>query len=133
MMETDASKARLEEDRKRISGEQKDIDRQCAAIDEELATAVRDRKILEEQRTPLVAQVSAELLTRYKRIRASKKTGSALVPLNGEVCSGCNMRVTPQVVNEVLAGDKVHTCAHCGRLLYERGNFSDDTVNLPVG
>jgi len=133
MMETDASKARLEEDRKRISGEQKDIDRQCAAIDEELATAVRDRKMLEEQRLPLVAQVSPDLLARYKRIRASKKTGSALVPLNGEVCSGCNMRVTPQVVNEVLEGKKVHTCAHCGRLLYERGNFTDDSVNLPVG
>ncbi|MBI5092137.1 MAG: hypothetical protein HZB26_06780 [Candidatus Hydrogenedentes bacterium] len=133
MMETDASKARLDEDRKRISAELKDIDRQCAAIDAELAAAIQERKSLDEQRTPLAAQVGADLLTRYKRIRASKKTGSALVPLNGEVCSGCNMRVTPQIVNEVLAGHKVHSCAHCGRLLYDRSNFTDDAVDLPVG
>lgn len=117
LMEIDEAKARLAEDRKRIEAELKAIDRQCAEIDEELANAVAARKELEAQREPLIARVNPELLARYNRIRASKKTGPAAVTLNGSTCSGCHMMVTAQVVNEVLAG-RVHTCAHCGRLLY---------------
>lgn len=125
MVEVDAAKLRLEEDRKRISAELRDIDRQCREIDTELTAAIENRKTLEQQRAPLAAQVNGELMARYVRIRASKKTGSAAVPLNDEVCSGCNMRVTPQIVNEVLAGKKMHACAHCGRLLYDRSNFQE--------
>lgn len=122
MDEIDAAKARLAEDKKRIDLELKQIDAQCAEIDAELAEAVRSRNALEAQRDPLIASVDPALLAKYTRIRASKKTGAAIVPMNGTTCSGCNMAVTPQAVNEILAG-KVHACAHCGRLLYHAENF----------
>ena len=61
-----------------------------------------------------------------ERIRKAKKTGKAVVPLNDETCSGCHMSVTAQVVNEVLAGDKVHSCSHCGRLLFAPENFVEE-------
>jgi len=127
MMELDDAKARLEEDKKRIDGELKDIQRQCAEIDEELGVAVRERESLEAQRAPLVKAVDPSLLARYQRIRASKKTGPAVVPLNGEACTGCHMHVPPQVYNELLAGDKLHACAHCGRMLYHRDHYGEDS------
>ncbi len=130
MVELDDVKARLAEDKKRIDAETKEIDRQCAEVDAELAEAVRERKQLDAQRGPLVAEVDPGLLTRYQRIRASKKTGAAVVPLNGEVCSGCHMHVPPQVVNELIAGDRLHSCAHCGRLLYNRETLENDTVDM---
>ena len=125
MLELDNAKARLVEDKQRIDTEQKEIEAQCALIDQELNEAVQERKQLEAQRQPLLGQVEPGLLAKYQRIRLAKKTGAAVVHLNGEVCSGCHMHVPPQIVNEVLGG-KLHACAHCGRLLYDRDNFPDN-------
>lgn len=126
MIELDDAKARLEADKTRINAEVAGIDRQCAEIDAELAVAVREREVLERERIPVAEKVDANLMARYKRIRLSKKTGAAVVPLNGEACSGCHMRVPPQVVNEVLAGDLLHACHYCGCLLFHPGNFQND-------
>jgi len=125
MVEMDDASARLEEDRTRIKDELREIDTQCAAIDAELREAVRDREEQQRERGPLAAQVAGKLLAQYDRIRRNKKTGAVVVPLNDEVCSGCNMRIPAQIVNEVLAGDKTHACIHCGRILYEEGSIED--------
>ena len=125
MMEMEDSAARLEEDRKRIQEESKEIDAECAVIDTELAQAVKRREILEADRAPLVDQVGRELLSRYERLRKKFRTGSVVVPLRDEVCTGCNMHVRPQIVNEVLQGNKIHACQNCGRLLYHPENFED--------
>ncbi len=127
LVELDSAKERIVEDRRRIDAEMKGIDAQCAAVDQELAEAVKQRQILEKERIPLEEKVDRSLLARYNRIRASKKTGPAAVPMNGNTCTGCNMTITPQLVNEIMAG-KTHTCAHCGRLLYHKDNFSNESV-----
>jgi hypothetical protein len=129
LVELDSVRERLAEDKKRIDAELKGIDRQCAEVDTELAEAVAQRQELERQRGPVAEKVEASLLTRYNRIRVSKKTGAAAVPLNGSNCTGCHMTVTPQIVNEVLAG-KVHACAHCGRLLYDKDSFHQESVRF---
>ena len=131
MMEIDDSKARLEEDRKRIGTELAGIERQCAEIDEELGEAVSFRQDLEQRRVPAAARVDPQLLSRYDRIRTSKKSGPAAVALKGEVCTGCNMLVTPQAFNEVLAG-KLLSCKHCGRLLYHKDNVNEGAAGAPA-
>jgi predicted nucleic acid-binding Zn-ribbon protein len=123
MLEFDDVKARLDEDRKRIDAELKEIGRQCSLIDAELAEATRERERLEAERGPVAAQVKPDLLSRYKRI-TSKGTGPAAVALNGEACSGCHMRVPPQIVNELLGGSQQLICNYCGRMLYDAGHFS---------
>jgi hypothetical protein len=128
MLEFDDAKARLDEDRKRIDAELKEIGRQCSLIDAELTEAMRERERLEAERGPLAARVKPELLNRYKRIRASKGTGPAVVPLTGEACSGCHMRVPPQIVNELLGASQQHICNYCGRMLYDAGHFSVGTA-----
>jgi uncharacterized protein len=124
MMELDEAKARLEEDRKRINQELHDIERQCAEIDAELQEAVREREKFEHEAAPLREQVKPDLLARYQRIRSSKGSGAAVVTLNNDTCSGCHMRVTPQIVNEILAGNRLHACSYCGRILYHPDNFT---------
>lgn len=129
LVEIDAAKERLAEDKKRIEAERTVIDGQCAEIDRELEEAIVARAGLEKQRATFEAQVDPRLLTRYKRIRANKKTGPAVVPLSGNNCTGCHMAVTAQVVNEILAG-MIHACAHCGRLLYHSDNFEEDNARI---
>lgn len=128
LMEIDEAKAALEEAKTRIAQEQAGLDAECAKIDVELQDAIKERKALEETRAPLSAQVDRVLLSRYERIRKALKGGDAVVPLNGESCSGCFMMVTAQTVNEILAGENFQPCRHCGRLLYSAELFARDTA-----
>lgn len=126
MVEMDEAKARLVEDRKRIGDEQKDLDKQCAVIDAELSEAVKQRNILEAERPGIAAHVSADLVSKYDRLRKKYPTGDVVVPMKDEVCTGCNMHMRPQIVNEILQGNKIHACQHCARLLYHPDNFEDE-------
>lgn len=125
MVETDEATDHFEEDKKRIQEEMEDIASECVKIDEELGETIEERNACEARREPLLAQIDSELLSRYERIRGAKKAGPAIVLLNGESCSGCHMMVRPQIVNEVLAADKICTCQHCGRLLYHADSAQD--------
>lgn len=130
MVELDEAKVHLEEDRKRIKEELEGIDQECAKIDAELAATVEERKRIETERMPLVQQTAADLMSRYTRIRRSIKTGPAVVPLNNDHCSGCHMMVPAQTVNELIGGHKIHSCNHCGRLLYHAENFRDPAAEV---
>lgn len=127
LVELDEGNAKLEEDNKRIKGEQDEIDSQCKIIDEELDEAVKHRKELELQRVPLEEQVAPALLKRYNRVKKGIRSGASVVPLKDEVCGGCHMHLLAQVVNEILAGNKIHSCQHCGRLLYHPPNIEESS------
>jgi len=124
MMQLDQMIERLEEDRKRIEAEERALDEQCAAVDAELAEARAKRMDLEQRRAPARQAVDPGLLRLYDRVRRRRPTGRVVVPLNDEVCSGCNMTIPAQICNEVLAGERLHACVHCGRVLYSRGNVA---------
>jgi predicted nucleic acid-binding Zn-ribbon protein len=129
MVELDEAKARLGEDRKRIAEEQKVLDKQCAEIDAELAEAVKQRLALEAERPSIAKHVSGDLLPKYDRLRKKYASGDVVVPMANEVCSGCNMLMRPQVVNEILQGHKIHACQHCGRLLYHPDNHTAEAAD----
>ncbi|MCK5861049.1 MAG: hypothetical protein KAH38_01100 [Candidatus Hydrogenedentes bacterium] len=116
MIEHDESKEALEADKERIQGELSVIDAECAKIDTELDGLTAEREALEKSRQPLAEKVNKGLFSRYERIR--KVRTPAVVPLNEDVCGGCFMAVRPQIVNEIMANDKIHACQHCGRLLH---------------
>ncbi len=126
MVEMDEAKARLVEDRKRIAEEQKGLDKQCAEIDAELAEAVKQRQILEAERPGIATLVAGDLMSKYERLRKKFPSGDVVVPMKDEVCTGCNMHMRPQIVNEILQGNKIHACQHCARLLYHPDNFTED-------
>jgi predicted nucleic acid-binding Zn-ribbon protein len=129
MVEMDEAKARLDEDRKRIAEEQKRLDKECAQIDAELAEAVKKRQTLEADRPKIAVGVANDLMSKYDRLRRKFPSGDVLVPMKDEVCTGCNMHLRPQIVNEILQGHKIHACQHCGRLLFHPDNFSEDTTH----
>lgn len=124
MLEGDDAKVQFEEDKKRIEAELRGIEEESKRVDAALAEISRERADLESRREPMLSTIDPLLLNRYVRIRKAKKTGPAAVPMNGESCSGCYMRLTPQIVNEVLAGN-THVCRHCGRLIYHAERYAE--------
>jgi predicted nucleic acid-binding Zn-ribbon protein len=136
MDDIEHAQMKFQEDKKRIAEEIHKLDEECARIDAELATAVKERKVQESARGPLAAQVNAALLARYERVR--KVRTPAVVPLietnkQAEACGGCYMTVRPQIVNEIMAAKEYHSCGHCARILYYPGNIDappPDTVEI---
>jgi hypothetical protein len=72
---------------------------------------------LQQTRSAEAKDVDDDLLDRYERLFANKN-GSALVPLEGDVCTGCHVRVTHQTAIEVKAAKSVVHCPNCGRMLF---------------
>jgi predicted nucleic acid-binding Zn-ribbon protein len=73
----------------------------------------------------LRATVDAPLLSRYDRIRNSKK-GLAVVACVDGVCMGCHMHIQPQLFNELVRGDRLITCPSCQRILYAKTRDAEE-------
>ena len=76
-----------------------------------------EKRTLQKGKEDLLPQVPSDQLDLYNQIFA-KKSGIVLSPLRDEFCSMCHMRIRPQMVNELLAGNKIILCENCGRILY---------------
>ncbi len=92
-----------EKDSERISQESAELD-------------AKREKVLKTRNTR-VKKVRAALLRKYEQIR-EKRDGVAMVGVTKGVCLGCYMNVPPQLYNELLREDKLHSCPTCNRLLY---------------
>lgn len=71
------------------------------------------------EREVIVREVDAASLVQYDRIR-TRYPINPVVPLDEtNSCTGCFMRLGPQVVVQVGRGDSLVKCAGCGRIVYK--------------
>jgi len=96
-------KGRIEKDREVLLAEQKDLE-------------ARKSELLQE-RAALLPSIPPDQMRIYERI-AKRLNGTAVSPVTDDFCSICQMRVRPQVLNELLGRNALITCEACGRILY---------------
>lgn len=96
-------KGRIEKDREAILREQQEFETRKAA--------------LLKEREEILPDIPPDQLKLYERIGKRLK-GVALSPVTDDFCSICQMRVRPQVLNDLLGRNALITCEACGRLLY---------------
>jgi hypothetical protein len=96
---------------------------EVAEIEKEKASArectAKDEKELAEwsaRRNQARTGVDADLLRHYDRV--SKFRGSGLAEVRDQKCTGCSVRLRPQIVNEVRSGTKTIVCDSCQRIMY---------------
>ena len=70
----------------------------------------------EAHRPELIQQLDKDVMRRYDSIK--RRYPDAVVPVANGVCSGCTMRVPPQLSNEVLRGMDFKACPSCHRLMF---------------
>ena len=68
---------------------------------------------LRKGREKITERIKQQLLNRYQRV--SKSYGRCVVPVVGELCTGCFAKVPSSFRYEK---DAVMTCENCGRMLY---------------
>ncbi|MEW6056615.1 MAG: C4-type zinc ribbon domain-containing protein [Bdellovibrionota bacterium] len=74
---------------------------------------------LEGLRAEAVVGIDRRYLATYDRVRGGRG-GIGIVSATGGNCKGCNMRIPPQIYNELQRGTELHACPSCKRILVYR-------------
>lgn len=109
--------AKEEEIEGKLSGVKADVDVKLAKID-------ADRTVIFAKKEILVAAMNQKGLSFYQKIRRWAKNTTA-VPVRNQACMGCYMAISDKVYAEVIKGEEITTCPHCGRLLYLEPNTEE--------
>ena len=86
-------------------------------LEQKINEAKQKIGILTQQKQELIKKVNPEIASLYERIVKNKR-GLALVKVDGEVCSACQMRLRPQQINEIAMAEEIILCEQCSRILY---------------
>ena len=100
-----------------LAKEGKKTETAIAEIENSINILNEELKNIETQRVELSAGIEKPVLSKYERILANKN-GRAMAMVINDSCSGCNMALPPQVINEIRLGEKIITCDNCLRILY---------------
>ena len=116
------AKARAAELEQVYQGEKQRLESQAAVLRSELTG-------LEKKRAELAKAVDPTLLTRYNKLKVSRK--DALAPVRNGICHGCRLQLPPQLVAEVKRSDALLSCSYCHRILYWEGEAVTESVAPP--
>jgi predicted nucleic acid-binding Zn-ribbon protein len=113
----------VEANEKTLKSAQVELKAETAEIEKEKEEAqVRtsaDEKQLAElhaERERLRSGIAAEVLRHYDRVLKLRKT--ALAEARDHMCIACQVRLRPQMYNDVRTNDKILICDSCQRILY---------------
>lgn len=86
------------------------------------------------QKEALVSQLSPDTTALYRRA-FNTNHGLGICLTENSSCLGCNMKIRPQLFNEILGAKAIHRCPSCGRILItssaeiDENNISDAQIN----
>jgi predicted nucleic acid-binding Zn-ribbon protein len=93
-----------------LTGVKADVDVKLGRIDEE-------RKEVFARKEALVGAMNQKGLSFYQKIRRWAKNTTA-VAVRNQACMGCYMAISDKVYSDVIKGEEITMCPHCGRILF---------------
>ena len=109
------AEARLKEDQQRVNQERRELEGEHQKDVTAMQSYVAERKELE-------GQITGDLLPRYERVRKFRG-GIGISAARDYVCEVCQVRIRPQVFQEIRKNDKIIACDACQRILYDPENL----------
>lgn len=87
-------------------------------LEEELLTAAKTgKKRIRERIEGMRSMIDARILRHYEKLMAGR--APALVPVEGDTCQGCFIRLPSKFVQQVRQDpEHIHTCINCSRYIY---------------
>ena len=96
---------------------QAEVKKEEATSGDRLAELNREIDAIESRKTNVHSRLDDQLLRRYERVLA-RREGKAVVAAVGGKCSGCSMRLPPQLFILVQRAEVLQSCPNCQRFLY---------------
>jgi len=105
-----------------------DLDKEIATLEEELAKVkeeadkelaeINEKKIATlQKRDEQARSMEQKILSLYERI-VKWAGNTAVVKVENQACYGCFMKINDKAYSDLIIGEEIVTCPHCGRVLY---------------
>ena len=117
----------LEREETMIQQQEAELTEEQNKIKGEIEAKQEQLKELEAEETNLVPDLDQELLFKFERIIRSKE-GEGIVSLRKGVCTGCQMILPNQFVNDVRDGSEIRFCPYCSKIVFYLG---DEELTAP--
>lgn len=104
----------IQEEIEKIDAEIVEIEKIVSVQLEEIR---KEQEVISKKKTVIVEKMDQKIVLFYEKIRKWAKNTS-VVPVYKQACGGCFIKISDRVYSEVLKGDDIITCPHCGRILY---------------
>jgi len=88
-----------------------------ADVDEKLTAINADRQKVFVAKEKLLGKINQKGLAFYQKIRRWAKN-TTVVPVEEQACMGCHMTIGDKIFSDVIKGEEITTCPHCGRILH---------------
>ena len=118
LVNIDDAKATAEIAQDKIVSKVKDLERQKQGFEDRIAQVKTELQDLHKEIETARTQVEAEMLKTYDRVKKVVARTPYLAPLKDQKCSGCNLRVSNDVISTALVEQKLTQCDQCGRIVY---------------
>lgn len=118
LVNIDDAKATAEIAQDKIVSKVKDLERQKQGFEDRIAQVKTELQDLNKEIETARTQVEAEMLKTYDRVKRVVARAPYLAPLKDQKCSGCNLRVSNDVISTALVEQKLTQCDQCGRIVY---------------
>ena len=117
MEEAEHSDRRVKEDETQVEALKKEADSQKAVVLAEQRGVEQEAARVAAQREGARSALSQSVLDLFNRI-AQGRNGVALARAREERCQECNVRIRPQIFQEIKRNDRLIQCDSCRRILY---------------
>ena len=85
--------------------------------EKEISDIEKQKESLYKKRAENVSIIDQKILAFYEKVR--KWAGNtAVVAVKKQACYGCYMKINDKTYSEVIKGEEIVGCPHCGRILY---------------
>ena len=122
MMEGEALQSEIKTAESRLKEDQQGVEQERRKLTEENQRDLGALDAYLKERQEIGASISADLVPRYERIRKARG-GIAVGAARDYVCEICQVRIRPQVFQEIRRNDQIIACDACQRILYDPENL----------
>jgi len=113
----ETKKALLDEASEKVNSFSSEFDETNKEVSTEKAAIEKIKGELFVKREELSRNLEQKVLSFYEKIRIWAGN-TAVVPVKKQACYGCYMKLNDKTYSEVIKGDEIVNCPHCGRILY---------------
>jgi predicted nucleic acid-binding Zn-ribbon protein len=121
---SEQKKEMIEQAKEQIEQMQEELAALQKSTEEEVAKIEAERMKVFEEKQKLLSTMNQNIIVFYEKIRRWAKN-TTVVPVRKQACYGCFMRINDHTYAQVIKGEEITTCPHCGRILYLESQFED--------
>lgn len=107
----------ISEQEEKLAELQAEVDREEAASADRLGELDARIKDVSARKKDIKVRLPRPMISRYERV-LKRREGKAVVPVDGGKCTGCQMRLPPQMYILVQRGESLQSCPSCHRYLF---------------